>query len=316
LNALNLVFMGTSSFALPSLEGLCRSRHRVEAVITRPDRPRGRGHQTTHPPVKKAAMEQHLKIYQPASLKDPGLIEELQRISPQLVVVVDYGKVVPAVIRDLALQGSINLHPSLLPRYRGAAPIQRAVMDGEEKTGLSVICLEEELDSGDIILQQEEPIYLEDTAGDLHRRLSHKGAHLLLEAVDLIARGEEDRIPQDPGKATSAPPLKKIDEMLNWQSTGTELVNQVRGLYPVPGAYTFFRGRRLKVWKASLSSGGCGGEPGEILSLKPEGVEVATRDGSIVLQEVQPEGKKKMDAGSFCRGYQPVTGEKLTSAGE
>jgi len=312
LNSLRVIFIGTSSFALPSLEELYYSNHRITGVITQPDRPKGRGYRNTSPPIKENAINLGLTIYQPLDLEEEWLLEKLTELEPHLIIVAAYGKLLPEKILSFPSRGCINLHPSLLPQYRGAAPIQRAIMNGERLTGISVIRMGTELDAGDIILQEEELIYEEDTFGELHHRLSNKGARLLLKGVNQISENTEQLMPQDTTKASYAPPIKKSDEVINWKRSSRDLFNQIRALYPSPGAYTFFRERRLKIWDARVSKNYICGKPGEIISVDQQGIEVATGEGSLILMEVQPEGKKKMDAVSFSSGYQPKPGEILS----
>lgn len=251
MKTLKLLFMGTPAFALPSLERLRQSGHRLDAVVTRPDRPRGRGGRLCFAPVKEWALRHQVAVYQPFRLKEEGFLCRLRELAPDLIVTAAYGKILPPEILALPPQGCINLHASLLPAYRGAAPIERAVMDGALLTGVTVIMMAPEMDAGDIILQEAEPVGATDTAGELHDRLAVKGAALLVRAVEELARGVARPVPQDPAGVSYAPPLRPEEERLDWRRPALFLYNQIRGMHPRPGAYTTFEGRRLKVWRAA-----------------------------------------------------------------
>ncbi|NLM23330.1 MAG: methionyl-tRNA formyltransferase [Firmicutes bacterium] len=313
---MKLLFMGTPAFALPSLELIRESRHRLAGIVTRPDRPRGRGRRLSVSPVKEWALKNGVALSQPAGLKDPSFWEWLEGLAPDLVITVAYGKILPPALLDYPPLGCINLHASLLPAYRGAAPIHRAVMAGEESTGVTVIKMNPQMDAGDIILQEAVPIRIDDTTGTLHDRLASLGARLLLQAVDQLASGEAVFKPQDHAAATLAPPLTPEEERLDWRRSAWELYNQIRGLNPRPGAFTFFRGRRLKIWRAAPPAPEKGpgeGRPGELLAVSPESFTVAAGDGALTVLEVQPEGKKAISAGDFCRGYRVAPGERFDS---
>jgi len=316
LKPLKLVFMGTPVFALPSLEALHRSAHRLEAVVTPPDKPRGRGRRLQLAPVADWARNNGVETVQPARMSDRSFQAWLKEKAPDLVVTVAYGKILPPEILDLPALGCINLHASYLPAYRGAAPIHRAVMEGARSSGVSVIKMIPELDAGDIVMQEQEPVSLSDTAGTLHDRLAEKGAGLLVRAIDALSRGTVEPVPQDHEKATYAPPLEPGEERLDWSLTPLELYNCIRGLNPWPGAYTIYEGRRIKVWQAQWpGDDGAGArkeEPGTILEVDENALTVATGGGgTLKLIELQPAGKKPMDAGSFCCGYRIEPGRRL-----
>ncbi len=307
MNPLKILFMGSPEFAIPSLKRLRESEHILQGIVTQPDRPRGRGYRTTPTPVKKWAADRKLYVYQPLKLHDEEFYKSLQVLSPDLIVNVAFGSIIPQTILNLPSRGSINLHPSLLPAYRGAAPIQRAILNGEEITGVTVLFMEEELDAGNIILQEEELISIDDTTGDVMQRLSEKGADLLLHAVNLIAGGEVVSTPQDPAGITYAPMLTREEEIIDWGNSSPDIHNKVRGLSPFPGAYTFYGNTRLKIWKTDIK--GSDEEehpatlPGTVLSKETEGFKVKTGDGVIKVVKVQPAGKKTIHAAEFCRGY-------------
>lgn len=306
-----IVFMGTPGFALPSLEKLTESPCRIVAVVTQPDRPRGRGLKTNYSPVKQLALQAGIKVLQPVTLKDPEFRLELANLDSDLIVTVAYGKILPPYLLQLPSLGAINLHASMLPAYRGAAPINRAIMAGDTATGITVIRMTPQMDAGDIILQEPEPILAEDTAGSLHDRLAVKGAHLLWQAVEALVTGTAVLRPQDPLEASHAPPLKPEEERINWDSSNTKLFHLIRGLSPFPGAYTFFDGKRVKILAAAFSrpgdlpagAGGQDGPPGVVLRVSGEAITVAAAPGTLDLLTVQPAGRSKMSAGAFSRGY-------------
>ncbi|MFO7951699.1 MAG: methionyl-tRNA formyltransferase [Bacillota bacterium] len=307
MNALKLIFMGTPAFALPSLDLLANSAHRLAAVVTRPDKPVGRGGKARQSPVKQWVLQHGVEVVQPEKMNDEKFLAWLKEKAPDLIVTVAFGRILPAVILDLPPFGSINLHASYLPFYRGAAPIHRAIMEGAACSGVSIIKLTSELDAGDIIMQEKEAIGSDDTAGSLHDRLAKKGSFLLLQAINALAEGKARPRPQDHRQATYAPPLHPEEEKLNWKLSAFELYNRIRGLNPWPGAYTYFNGKRLKVWRATLPEENTLDTqvylPGTILAVGEDYLTVAAGKGVLVLRELQPAGKKRMNAGSFCCGY-------------
>ncbi len=314
MKRLKLLFMGTPAFALPSLERLSRSEHLLTAVVTQPDRPRGRKREPQPPPVKRWARERGILVLQPAALQGESFLQEVRQLAPDLIVLVAYGRILPAALLELPPLGAINLHPSLLPEYRGAAPIERAVIDGVSRTGVTVIELAAELDAGGIILQEPQPVHLADTAGELAGRLAAAGAHLLGKAVALIASGEARRIPQEHARATYAPPLRREEEQLCWSADALTLYNRIRGLNPRPGAYTTCRGSRLKIWRTAPpvapgeSAAGivlpAGAAPGFLLTAAHGRIFAAAGDGAFLeLLELQPAGKQRLSAAEFYHGY-------------
>lgn len=310
---MRLVFCGTPAFALPSLKALLASRHEVLGVVTQPDRPKGRHRRLTPPPVKELAHSAGLTVWQPESLQDREFVSLLQGLRLDALVVVAYGKILPAPVLDLPRRGCINLHASLLPRYRGAAPIHWAIINGERETGVTTMFMAPRLDAGDIILQRAVAIAPRETAGQLHDRLADLGAGLLVETLDLIEKGKAPRRPQEEALATYAPPLKPEDEKIDWQWPAEAVFNRVRGLNPWPGAYAVWQGRRLKIWWAEPGTRPAGKfAPGEVLGCGTEGIEVACGDGqAVVIKELQPEGKGVMSAAAFLRGYCLKPGDKF-----
>jgi methionyl-tRNA formyltransferase len=299
---MNILFMGTPSFAVPSLK-LLRERFNILGVVTQPDRPAGRGKRLKPPPVKEIALSSGLKVFQPERIRD--FADEIRRLKPDCIVVVAYGKILPKDVLEIPPYGVINLHASLLPKYRGAAPIQRVIMAGEEVTGNTVMLVNERMDAGDILSQREEPVYPDDNFQTLSERLSERGAHLLAETLELWFGGRIEPTPQDDRKATYAPPVMKEEFRICWKAEARSVRDRVRGLYP--NAYTFFRGERIKLLKLELCEGE--GEPGEIID--PENLCVACGEGAVRIEElISPKGKR-MKGVEFVRGYSPLKGELL-----
>ncbi len=309
---MRLIFMGTPDFAVPSLKALAAAGHRITGVVTQPDRPKGRGRLPAPPPVKTAAREAGLKVLQPEKIKMPEFIETLKQLSPELIAVAAFGQLLPREILALPSHGCINVHASLLPKYRGAAPIHWAVINGETETGVTVMQMETGLDSGDIILSGKIPIMPADTTGTVHDKLAVLGAELLVKAVGLIAAGKAPRLPQDHRQASFAPLLTKAVERIDWTKKPSEIGNLVRGLNPWPGAYTLLGDKVLKVWQARpCSSEEIPGplfdparkQAGEVLGLLPGGgLAVAAGGGCIALTEVQAAGSRRMSAADFVCG--------------
>jgi methionyl-tRNA formyltransferase len=285
------VFLGTPEFAVPSLERVASG---VIAVYTQPDRPRGRGQELAMPPVKQAALRLRIPVRQPLKIRDA--VEELRECKADVMIVVGYGQIIPQAILDIPPMGIVNVHASLLPKYRGAAPIQWAIARGETTTGVTTMKINAGLDTGDMLLKWETPIGAEENAVELSGRLAVVGADLLQRTLD-----EWPRIipqPQDHAQATLAPILKKEDGLIDWSRPAREIANRVRGFQPWPGCYTFARGRKLAIWKARAAGGS--GAPGAIAS----GFRVGCGEGLLEVMEVQPEGKKRMSAAAFLSGYQ------------
>lgn len=301
---LRIVFFGTADFAVPSLQALVESGQQVLAVVTQPDKPQGRGHKLVYSPVKKAALECHLPVYQPLQVKDAGFGELLQNLHPHLIVVVAYGQILPQSILSLPPHGCINVHASLLPKYRGAAPVHWAIINGEIETGITTMYMAPALDSGDIILQKAVAIEPQMTVGLLHDFLAQEGAKLLLATVELIAQGKVSRHPQNASQASYAPLLTSEHEKIDWHKKDREIINLIRGLSPYPGASTTFRGRILKILEGRLMNGDTQAYPGTIINIdKNKGFSVQCGQGAVLVTKVKPEGKNVMDAASFCRGY-------------
>lgn len=307
-----LVFMGTPAFAVPILRALIHSEDNVVAVVTQPDKPAGRGKKLSPPPVKVLAQKHGIPVLQPEKIKDPAFIEKLKDLAPDLIVVAAYGKILPKEILEIPPHGCLNVHASLLPKFRGAAPINWAIISGEKETGITIMLMDEGMDTGDILLQEAIPIGPEETAGELHDCLAELGARLVVEAIRGLKEGRIAPRKQPEEGVSYAPLLRKEDGLLDFSRPAHELAALIRGLDPWPSAYTYFRGKLLKLFRPQVISGETSAAPGEIVSLE-DGLTIATGDGLLQVKEVQPEGKKRMSAAEFVRGYRPQIGEKLPS---
>jgi len=307
---IRLIFMGTPEFAVPSLEAVLAVGD-VAAVVTRPDAPQGRGRRVTPPPVAAVASQYGLEVLQPASLKAPEHLARLRELKPDLLVVVAFGRIVPPEVLAVAPMGGINLHPSLLPRYRGAAPIPRAIAAGDTETGVTILYLSQELDAGDIILQRAVPIRPDDTTATLEPRLARCGAALLVEALGLLEAGRAPRRPQDPGGVTLAPKLSREEARLRWTDPAVALANLVRALDPWPVAYTEVDGIPLKIWRAAALAEAGREAPGTVVRSVDEGLVVATGAGRLLILEVQPPSGRRMTAAEYLRGHPIAPGTVL-----
>lgn len=315
---MRVVFLGTPRFAVPALEAALAASD-VQAVVTRPDRPKGRGLRVEPSAVAAAAMQYGLEVLQPASLRDRAFLDRLRDLSPDILVAVAFGRLLPPDVIDVAPRGGINLHPSLLPRYRGAAPIPRAIAAGERETGVTVLYLSAELDAGDIILQRPVPIDLADTARTLEARLAREGAALLGEALRLLEAGKAPRRPQDPALATLAPKLSKAEAFVRWSEPASRIVNLIRAFDPWPVAYTLRDGDELRLWRATAREDvpappGILPAPGTVLRAPQEEGEplvVAAGEGAVAVHEVQPASGRRMSAAAYLRGHPLAPGTVL-----
>jgi methionyl-tRNA formyltransferase len=316
--SLNLVFCGTPQFAVPTLEKLVAAGHSVPLVVTQPDRPRGRGMEVAVSPVKDAAIRLGIAVVQPGAIKNNSEFrDQLAAIAPDAIIVVGYGRIIPQWMIDLPLLGNLNLHASLLPKYRGAAPIQWAVASGESVTGVTTMRIDAGLDTGDILMQREIPIDLKDTAETLGPKLASIGADLMMETLRGLENGQVHPTPQDDSQATLAPILKKEDGRMDFVRTANDLFNRLRGFQPWPGAFTIFNGKTLQVRRAQPLKHAVKLTPGEIAV---EGMrlfvgcgrnEDEDTDTALELIEIQIEGKRRMSAQEFINGYRPKSGDHL-----
>lgn len=314
---MRLVFMGTPDFAVPALQALVRGGHDVAGVFTQPDRPAGRGKNLKPSSVKAAAKELGLPVFQPAAIKTAAGIEQLRALAPECIIVVAYGQILSAEILNLPPKGCINLHASLLPAYRGAAPIHWSVIKGETHTGVTTMLMDKGLDTGDILLKREVPISAEATTGEIHDVLAGLGGELLLETLESLAAGTLKPIPQT-GESNYAPLLNRSHERLDWLGRAEQLHNQIRGLNPWPGAFALFRGEPLKIWRSTLQTAEIDSfkkpeevVPGQIIKMVRDSLLVQTGEGILEICEVQPAGKRSMSARAFFNGRQGMVGEKF-----
>jgi methionyl-tRNA formyltransferase len=301
--------MGTPDFACPILEALVARRDPVVGVVCQPDRASGRGLAVTPPPVKLVALARGLSVLQPEKLRDPAFVEALRAVAPDLIVVAAYGKILPRTILDLPRHGCVNVHASLLPRHRGAAPIAHAIMAGDAVTGVTLMMMNEEMDAGDVLFTRETPIGPEETSGTLTARLAALGAASIGEAIDGLRTGTLHPVPQPTTGITFAPRIERAHCVLDWSRPAVALARQVRGLAPAPSAFTTIDGKLLKVHRATVETGGTGAKPGEVLPAG--GLVVATGDGALRLLEVQLAGRKRLDAAAFVAGHRVPPGTCL-----
>lgn len=308
---MRVVFMGTPDFAVPSLKALAEAQYDVAAVVTQPDRPRGRGKKETPPPVKETARALNIPVFQPLRIKDPDFINLLKGLSPDVIVVVAFGRILPRDILVLPEYGCINVHASLLPKYRGAAPIHWAVINGEKSTGITTMYMDEGLDTGDMILREAVPIHEEDNVGDLHDRMASLGASLLTKTLSLIKSGQAPRTPQA-GESSYAPMLTAEDERILWDRPARDIYNQVRGMNPWPGARATMHGKVLKIWRAAaLEEDGSDLLPGQVISSGADGILVRAGTGRLKITELQLQGAKRLGAADFLRGTPVPAGTAL-----
>ncbi len=303
-----IVFMGTPDFAVPSLEALYESDDPIVLVVTQPDRPKGRGLKLTAPPVKTIALSWGLPLAQPNTMKDPEFVKQLAELNPDLIVVVAYGLILPREVLDIPRLGTVNIHPSLLPRLRGAAPIQWSIISGDRVTGVTTMLMSERLDAGDILLRQEVEVRPDETAGVLHDRLADLGAKLLLKTVRGLKKGVITPHPQEGEKATYAGLLRKNDGLVRWSDPAWAICNLVRGLDPWPGAFTLWKAKRLELFGCRAVMEKTDRKPGEFIGMQDGCLAVATGEGFVTIREVHVEGRKRMKADLFQRGAQIQSG--------
>ncbi|MBW2478557.1 MAG: methionyl-tRNA formyltransferase [Deltaproteobacteria bacterium] len=304
--------MGTPDFAVPALQALIQNGYHVPLVVTQPDRPKGRGRKLVAPPVKLKALELDLEVLQPSTLKDENFRSQSRQLRPDFFVVLAFGHILSENILQLPRLGTINIHASLLPKYRGPAPIQWAIMNGESETGITTMLMDKGVDTGDILLSQKEPIFPEDTAATLHERLAAGGADLLVKTLQGFASETIKPIPQDHQKATYAPLLKKQDGHIRWQKSADELDAFIRGMTPWPGAFTFHQKNRLRILKAAPIQEDTTEPAGTILETFPDELCVATGKGVLSISEIQGPSGKRLGAADFLRGYRLPPGTVLT----
>lgn len=313
---MRIVFMGTPDFAVPSLHLLVSSGYEIVGVVTQPDRPKGRKKTLTPPPVKEAALSLGLPVLQPERMRSPEAVAAVEELQPDLIVTAAYGQILPKAVLELPKLGCINVHGSLLPKYRGGAPIQRSIMNGESETGVTIMYMAEGLDTGDMISKVALPITDDDTSGTMFEKLSEAGAKLLGETLPSIVDGTAKAVPQREEDATYAPNLTRDDERVDWSKPARALFNQVRGLSPMAGAFTHLGEDVVKVWSCEATTGsGDSLEPGVIVSADMNGIVVQTGDGRLVLKDIQPAGKRVMAVSEWIKGARIEPGTKFGTGG-
>lgn len=300
---MNIVFFGTPEFAVPSLEALVTSQHRVSAVVTAADKPRGRGRAVRSTPVAEASRRLGIPVLKPDNLEDDAFLAALRAFDADLFAVVAF-RILPAVVYSMPPYGSVNLHASLLPRYRGAAPIQRALWNGETETGVTTFRIRQAVDTGNILKQRQVEILSEDDAGSLSDRLAVSGAELLLETINGLEAGTLTPIEQDASQASKAPKISRADCLIDWDRAAEDIRNQIRALSPRPGAMTFLNDQTLKIYKASLETASTDLHPGEMRILN-HGIVIGTGKDNLTILELQLQGKKRMETTAFLRGFRP-----------
>lgn len=310
-----IVFMGTPDFAVASLRMLIQEGYEIAAVVTQPDRPVGRKRVLTPTPVKAEALQHGLTVWQPEKLRTSDTVDDIRALQPDLIVTAAYGQILPKAVLDIPRLGCINVHGSLLPKYRGGAPIQRSIMNGETVTGVTIMYMAEGMDTGDMISRVEVPIGEDDNAGTMFAKLSEAGADLLRRTLPDIIAGQVEAVPQPHDEATYAPNLKREDERIDWTRPAEQIANQVRGLVPFSGAFTTWNGEVFKVWACRpehAATGEAAAAPGTVLTAGTDGLRIQTGQGVLSLLEVQPAGKKAMPVSEFLRGGKMEQGTVLS----
>lgn len=310
---MKIVFMGTPDFAVPALDLLVERGEDIVGVVTMPDRPKGRGRKLKAPPVKETAERNRITVFQPREIKDTFFISNLKELNPDVIVVVAFGHILSKEILKIPRFGCVNLHASLLPRYRGAAPINWAIINGEKMTGVTTMLMDEGLDTGDILLQQEVGMEEEDTAENLHDKLAKTGAELMIETLHRLKEGNITPVPQDHSKATMSPMLKKGDGLIDWEKGAKEISNLIRALTPWPGAFTHLQGKILKIFKViALERDSKNITPGTITEIDEKGITISTGKGFVLIKEIQLQDHNKMGVADFLRGQKYKIGVGAT----
>lgn len=309
---MKIIYMGTPDFAVEALEALASSRHEVTAVFTQPDKPKGRGKAMQFTPVKEVALRENIPVYQPKKVRDPEVIQKIRELAPDVLVVVAFGQIIPQEILDIAPYGCINVHGSLLPKYRGAAPIQWAVIDGEKESGVTTMQMDAGLDTGDMLLKTVVPLDEKETGGSLFDKLSKAGADLLLKTLDALENGTVTPQKQGESPTAYAKMLTKDMGAIDWNRPAKELERLIRGLNPWPSAFSHLNGKTLKIWEASVEEENDEKKaPGTVLQADAKGFRIQTGEGILKIDTLQLEGKKRMDAQAFLRGYTVEAGTVL-----
>ena len=306
---MKVIFMGTPDFAVPSLEALLQ-HHEVLAVVTQPDKPRGRGKKMAFSAVKERALQSGIDVLQPNKVRESAFIEQLKAYAPELIAVTAFGQILPEEILNMPKYGCINVHGSLLPKYRGAAPLQWAVINGEKQTGITTMYMAKGMDTGDMLLKESISITPEDTYGSVHDKMKHLGANLLLKTIEGLQKGTIVPVAQNEKEATYAPMLTKEMGHIDWSKNTQQIIHLIHGLDPAPTAYTMYQGEMLKIWQAEKTQQ-IAGRVGEITAIEKRGFVVTTGDGSMLVTQVQAKGKKRMGADAYLRGNKMEIGTIL-----
>lgn len=300
---MRVLFMGTPDFAVTTLDEIIQAGHEVIGVVTQPDKVKGRGGKISFPAVKEAALKHNLNIYQPRKVREPEFIQIIRDLKPEVIAVAAFGQLLPKELLDIPHFGCINVHASLLPKYRGAAPIQAAIINGEEKTGVTIQHMDLKLDTGDIILQESIPIADDETGGSLYDKLAQLGARLLVKALQELGDGIATRTPQDDSLATLVKMMDKDMGNIDFTQPAISIERMIRGLNPWPSAYTKLKGKNLKLWRAAVVEYPEGGQPGEVVKVDKDIFTVMTGKDALEIHELQLEGKKRLTCDAFLRGY-------------
>ena len=309
--SMRIVFMGTPDFAVPTLQALIDSEHKVIGVVTQPDKPRGRSDKLIASPVKEKALTANIPVFQPNQVKDEAFLHILRELNPDVIVVVAFGQILPREVLELPQYGCMNVHASLLPKLRGAAPIQWSVIDGDEESGVTIMQMDEGLDTGDILLVERCRLSPKETGGSLFDKLSLLGGPLILQALEQAENGGLSPVPQKEEEHTYAKMLNKALGKMNFTKSAVELERLIRGLNPWPSAYTYIDGKMLKIWAAEVTKGQTGAEPGTVIQADKQSFTVQTGEGGLQILSLQLEGKKRMDTEAFLRGFHVSVGMKL-----
>lgn len=309
---MKIVFMGTPDFSVPTLEALVASEHEVVGVVTQPDKPKGRGKEIHMSPVKECALQHNIPVYQPVRARDEAFVDEMRALNPDVMVVIAFGQILPKSLLELPKYGCVNIHASLLPKYRGAAPIQWAVINGDEETGITTMMMDVEMDTGDMLEKTIVKLDPEETGGSLFDRLSLLGGDLILSTLSKLEKGEITPVPQDHEKATYVKKISKSMGDIDWTMDAVSIERLVRGLNPWPSAFTRWNGKMLKIWEAKVLPDPDVKLPcGSVISASDEGLKIQTGAGVLCVTSLQLEGKKRMDTAAFLRGYQVAAGSMM-----
>jgi len=308
---MNIVFMGTPEFAVPTLREIYNSSHSIMCVVTQPDRPKGRGQIKVASPIKHFAIENNIAVLQPENVNTENFIQSLLEKRPDYIIVVAFGQILHEALLKVPKQFCINLHSSVLPKYRGAAPINRAILNGDVRSGVTTMIMDKGMDTGDILLTRETLIEKDDDAQSLHEKLAEQGGKLVLETLARLEKNNLLPAPQDPDLASYAPKLKKEESLIDWKMAANNILNKIRGLTPWPGTHTFFKGKRLCILKSEVIKGEPSDRPGFVERITDSGIEVGTGEKRLKITAVKPEGKKAMPVKNFLSGYKISSGDKL-----